>query len=138
MALLSSIIESLFYGFVRTMAKRKKKEQTWWKKLCWRLFGVGLMVWAISLIISCLGYHAYDPSFSNATTKSAANWLGFYGAKNADVILTWWGVALPLFLIAPVIWGYGFLRLREMVCFYLGQFFFCHVFGFGYSPYQWF
>lgn len=115
MALLSLIIESLFYGFVRTMAKRKKKEQTWWKKLCRRLFGALLMLWVISLIISCLGYHFYDPSFSNATTKPAANWLGLYGAKNADVILTWWGVALPLFLIAPVIWGYGFLRLREMV-----------------------
>lgn len=107
------------------MAKTKKKQQKWWKKLLFRAFGAGLMLWAISLIISCLFYDVFDAGFNNASSRPVVNLLGLYGAKSADLILTWWGVALPIFLIAPVIWGYGFLRLREMLSPYF------RVFAFG-------
>ena len=97
------------------MAKRKKKEKSWLVRLGWRVFGAALMLWVLSLIGACLFYHMLDAGYNNATSRPAANLLGAYGAHSADVILTWWGVALPVFLIAPLIWGYGFLRLREMV-----------------------
>ena len=96
------------------MAKRKK-EKTFLNKLLWRSFGLVLMLWIISLWTGCLFYDAFDAAYNNASSKQVSNLLGLYGAKSADAILTWWGIALPLFLIAPFIWGYGFLRLREMV-----------------------
>lgn len=97
------------------MAKTKKKQQKWYKKLLSRAFGAGLMLWTASLIVSCLFYDMFDAGFNNASSRPVVNLLGLYGAKSADLILTWWGVALPIFLIAPVIWGYGLLRLREML-----------------------
>lgn len=97
------------------MAKRKKKQKSWWVKLCWRVFGAGLMLWVLSLIGSCLFYDMFDAAYNTASSRPAYNLLGAYGAKSADLILIWWGVALPIFLIAPLIWGYGFVRLREMV-----------------------
>ena len=97
------------------MAKRRKKEKSWWAKFGWRVFGAVLMLWVLSLIGACLFYHVLDAGYNNATSRPVANLLGLYGARSADVILTWWGISLPVFLIAPLIWGYGFLRLREMV-----------------------
>ncbi len=97
------------------MAKRKNKAQSWWKKLCRRIFGAALVLWVLSLLISCLGYHVFDAGYNTASSRPVENWLGVYGAKSADLILTWWGVVLPMFLVAPLIWGCGFVRLREMV-----------------------
>lgn len=96
------------------MAKRKK-EKTFLTKILWRGFGLFLMLWIISLLAGCLFYDAFDAAYNNASSRPVSNLLGYYGAKSADMILTWWGIALPLFLIAPLVWGYGFLRLREMV-----------------------
>lgn len=96
------------------MAKRKK-EKSFMVKMSWRMFGVVLCLWMASLILSCLFYDANDPAYNIASSKKIANLLGAYGAKSADVILTWLGVALPIFLIAPIIWGYNFLRLREFI-----------------------
>lgn len=97
------------------MAKRKNKTQSWWKKLCWRGLGAALILWVVSLILACVFYHHSDAGYNIASSRPVANLLGLYGAKSADAILTWWGLSLPIFLIAPLIWGYGFLRLREMV-----------------------
>lgn len=96
------------------MAKRKK-EKSFMVKMSWRMFGVVLCLWTASLILSCFFYDANDPAYNIASSKEIANLLGAYGAKSADVILTWLGVALPIFLIAPIIWGYNFLRLREFI-----------------------
>ena len=97
------------------MAKRKNKTQSWWKKLCRRGLGAALILWVASLILACVFYHHSDAGYNIASSRPVANLLGLYGAKSADAILTWWGLSLPIFLIAPLIWGYGFLRLREMV-----------------------
>ncbi len=96
------------------MAKRSKKEKSWWKKLLWRTFGLALMIWIISLVIACVFYNVFDAGFNNASSRPVANLLGLYGAKSADIILTWWGVALPIFFVAPFMWGYTFLRLRQL------------------------
>ena len=96
------------------MAKRKK-QKSFLVKFAWRVFGLGLCVWVLSLIASCLFYDMSDPAYNIASSKSVHNLLGIYGAKSADIILTWFGIALPIFLIAPLIWGYGFFRLREFI-----------------------
>ncbi len=97
------------------MAKRKNKTQSWLKKMGWRVFGAALILWIISLMLACVFYHSSDAGYTMASSRPVANLLGLYGAKSADAVLTWWGLSLPIFLIAPLIWGVGFLRLREMI-----------------------
>ncbi len=97
------------------MAKKKKKEKTLWAKIGWRLFGLAIMVWVVSLWASCLFYHHFDSAVNVASSHPIQNYLGLYGATNADVILTWTGFALPVFLLALFLWGYSFLRLRNLV-----------------------
>ncbi len=97
------------------MAKRKQKTIPWWKKLCWKTFGIGLIVWTISVLISCLFYNSADTAYNTANSNPVHNLLGGYGAHSADVVLTWLGLALPVFLVAPIIWGYTLFRSRELV-----------------------
>ncbi len=96
------------------MAKRKK-EKSFLAKLGKHLFGLTLILWVLSLIISCIFFNSSDAGYNLASSSPAQNLLGLYGSQNADLILTWFGIALPVFLIAPLIWGYGFLRLREFI-----------------------
>lgn len=96
------------------MAKRKK-EKSVWVRTAWRLWGAAVLIWTISALAACLSYHAGDAGYNTASSLPAANWLGLYGAKTADVILTWLGLALPIFLIAPLIWGWTLLRGRDLI-----------------------
>lgn len=96
------------------MAKRKK-EKSFMAKLGKHLFGLTLILWVLSLIISCMFFNSSDAGYNLASSSPAQNLLGLYGSQNADLILTWFGIALPVFLIAPLIWGYGFLRLKEFI-----------------------
>ncbi|MBQ8661944.1 MAG: DNA translocase FtsK 4TM domain-containing protein [Alphaproteobacteria bacterium] len=96
------------------MAKRKK-EKSFPAKLGRHLFGLALIFWVLSLIAGCIFFNPSDAGYNLASSLPAKNLLGLYGAQNADLILTWFGIALPIFLIAPLIWGFGFVRLHEMV-----------------------
>lgn len=96
------------------MAKRKK-EKSILVKTGWRVLGVGLMLWMLGLIVSSFFFDIHDAAYNTASAQPVHNLLGFWGAKSADLMLTWLGWALPIFLIAPFIWGYNFLRLREFV-----------------------
>ena len=94
---------------------KRKKEKSFLAKLGKHLFGLTLILWVLSLIISCMFFNSSDAGYNLASSSPAQNLLGLYGSQNADLILTWFGIALPVFLIAPLIWGYGFLRLREFI-----------------------
>lgn len=96
------------------MAKRKK-EKSIWVKISWQIGGVLLMMLTASLWVACLSYHSSDSAYNMASSQPIQNLLGVFGAKSADFILTWFGLALPLFLIAPFLWGYGFIRYREFM-----------------------
>jgi len=97
------------------MAKKKKKDKSLWAKTGWRLLGLITMLWTLSLWASCLFYHSTDSAVNVASSHPVQNFLGLYGATNADVILTWTGIALPVFLLALFLWGYSFLRVRGLV-----------------------
>lgn len=99
------------------MAKKKTtKEQpkSWWKKLLCEVIGLGFIIFPLLVYISLLGYHADDPSFNKAAATGVAvkNWLGQFGANSADFVLSSFGLSLIIYLIVPVIWGFGLVRYQ--------------------------
>ena len=108
------------------MAKKKKKEKSFAHKLFIRACGLFLMLGSLFVIGSTLFFNPLDSSY-NTASDVLYNRLGSWGAVCADFSLSWLGWALPLFLIAPVMWGYNLLRLRELINPY-SRFF---AFGFG-------
>lgn len=71
-----------------------------------RVVGILLFIFAVTGIIAVLSYHSADPSFNTATARDASNWLGRFGAIEADLLLQIFGLAALPFLIAPAIWGF--------------------------------
>ena len=53
-----------------------------------------------------------DPSFSYATSKPVANWLGFPGAVMADISFQVLGLGIIAFLVPLAVWGWSFVRRR--------------------------
>ncbi len=108
------------------MAKKKKqKEPTLFKKILRCGSGGLLLVFTLAVLIGVIGYSPADTAFNVAGDTEVKNWLGSFGAGAADFTLTWFGVVLPLFLIAPLVWGYQLLRRREIWHPYLRFFAWC-------------
>ena len=53
-----------------------------------------------------------DPSFSYATAKAPANWLGFPGAVIADALFQTFGLSALALMVPPALWGWSMLRRR--------------------------
>ncbi len=119
------------------MAKKaKKKEKSFLNKVLWRLFGAFIITFTLAAFVSLVGYDAMDASSNVATARQIHNYLGSFGSKLADFIVTYWGISLAVFLAAPVSWGYNCLRLREflhpytrIMAFFLGSLFFAIFLG---------
>lgn len=99
------------------MAKKstRKKEKSFLNKVLWRILGAFLITFCLSVVISLIGYDATDASANVATSENVHNYLGLFGSNVADFVITHWGIALVIFLIAPMVWGYNFIRLREFL-----------------------
>lgn len=73
---------------------------------------VGLVL--LGLVAICLAAMASwsvdDPSFSYATSKVPANWLGFPGAVIADALFQVFGLAALALLVPPALWGWALAR----------------------------
>lgn len=97
--------------------KSKKKEKTLLAKFGQRCLGLVLILLSVLLIVSPFFFHADDVSFNTASGQ-VQNYLGRLGSLSADFVLSWFGWALPLFLLAPLVWGCHLLRLKEIVHLY--------------------
>jgi len=75
---------------------------------------VGLIVLAVVAI--CLAalasWSVDDPSFSYATAKAPANWLGFPGSAIADILFQTLGLAALVLVVSPALWGWALARRR--------------------------
>jgi hypothetical protein len=112
------------------MAKRKKEKSILAKLTVFSL-GIGLIVLTGFLILSCISYNATDSGYNVANSQKISNWFGFYGSTSSAWVLGWFGLSLPVFLIAPLIWGYEIVRYKtfmhtygRMIAFILGVLFF--------------
>ena len=94
------------------MPKKKKKISTYYQ-ISRRVYGmllilISLVFWAA---VGC--YSPHDNSFNYAGDK-ISNILGSFGANSADIIITFWGLSLPLYLLAFCAWGYQLCRLQPI------------------------
>lgn len=99
---------------VMNMAKRKKNESMV-AKLTVMLTGIAMILAVIWLVVACLGYHADDAGYNIASSKDVKNFLGISGAIAADFVLTWFGLALTVFLLPVLVWGYEVIRYKTFV-----------------------
>jgi len=77
-----------------------------------RLAGLLLLALVGICLAALASWSVDDPSFTYATTKPTANWLGFPGAVIADTLFQVFGLAALVMLVPPALWGWSFARRR--------------------------
>ena len=86
------------------------------------VFGLTLLAGAAAVAASLATWTIDDPSLSHATDHLARNALGSGGAIVSDLVMQFLGLAVTVFLIPPVIWGWRLLfavpgpSLRRALC----------------------
>ena len=75
-----------------------------------RLVGLVLLGLVAICLVAMASWSVDDPSFSYATSKAPANWLGFPGAAIADGLFQVFGLAALALLVPPALWGWAFAR----------------------------
>lgn len=96
------------------MAKRKK-EKSLLAKLAVMGLGAGITLFTLALLVSCLSYNPADSGYNTANSDALHNWLGGFGAYASSWIIGWFGLALPLFLTAPLVWGWEIMRYKTFI-----------------------
>ncbi|MBU1306055.1 MAG: DNA translocase FtsK [Alphaproteobacteria bacterium] len=77
-----------------------------------RVAGLVLLA-AVGICLAALAsWSVDDPSFSYATAKVPANWLGFPGAVISDTLFQVFGLGALALLVPPALWGWSFARRR--------------------------
>ena len=77
-----------------------------------RLAGFILLGLVAIGLVSMASWSVDDPSFSYATAKAPANWLGFPGAAISDILFQTMGLSALAFLVPPALWGWSLARRR--------------------------
>lgn len=99
------------------MAKKKKKI-TLFDKISRRIYGL-LMIAAAWLVLAAVCFYSPADSSFNLATDDIRNFFGYPGASAAAVILTFSGLALPVFVLPVMVWGYRFCKMEEIRLFWL-------------------
>ncbi|WP_086471428.1 DNA translocase FtsK [Devosia lucknowensis] len=72
----------------------------------------GMLILGLCAIVlaSLASWSVDDPSLSLATSKTAANWLGFPGAVIADLVFQFLGLAGLVMVVPLALWGWAMAR----------------------------
>jgi len=104
------------------MAKRTKKESkkenqmnNIFAKISGILAGSGLIIFSICLVLGMIGYNPADESFNVSNSKEISNFMGRFGSYSADFIVNSFGLAIFIFLIPVVVWGYLLIKHQKIL-----------------------
>lgn len=99
------------------MAKQKKKKQnnSLTKKILCIALGFGFIAFSISLVLAMIGYNPADESFNVSNSEKITNFMGRFGSYSADFIDNSFGLAIFVFLIPVVIWGYLLIKNQKIL-----------------------
>ena len=99
----------------RTKNKEKKDTKSILKKVAGILFGSCLIIFCISLVLSVIGYNPADESFNVSNSDKISNFMGRFGSYSADFIVNSYGLAIFVFLIPVMIWGYLLIKHHNIL-----------------------
>lgn len=94
------------------MAKKQKKP-TLFYKISNIVYGLLMIVTCIVLLVAVCFHSPSDSSYNHAGSK-ITNLLGSFGADSSDIILTFFGLALPFYLLAFCRWGYARCNMKPL------------------------
>ena len=103
------------------MAKRTKSKEnkTDAKSICIKIIGilsgVLLIAFCISLVLSMVGYNPSDESFNVSNSEKISNFMGKFGSYSADFIVNSYGIAIYIFLIPILVWGYLLIKHQKIL-----------------------
>ncbi len=75
-----------------------------------RVAGLLLLAFCAIVLVSLASWSVDDPSLSLATSKVAANWLGFPGAVIADLCFQFIGLSSLVMVVPLALWGWAMVR----------------------------
>lgn len=98
----------------KNIKSKKKESESILKKIMYRIIGAALVVFCVLAFVSVLSYNPKDSSYNVASSEAIKNIFGSFGSYTADAVLRSFGLALVVFVFAPLIWGYelAFARVR--------------------------
>jgi S-DNA-T family DNA segregation ATPase FtsK/SpoIIIE len=109
-----------------------------------RLIGLVVLGLVALVLLALASWSVDDPSFSYATDKPAANWLGFPGAVIADIAFQVFGLGIIALLVPPALWGWTLMRRKvpsrlplRLACWVLGAVLTTGVLSFLAAPESW-
>ena len=103
------------------MAKKSRKKErkneftVWGAKILGVLSGTALIAFCICLILAMAGYNPSDESFNVSNSEKISNFMGRFGSYSADFIVNSYGLAVFVFLIPVLIWGYLLIRHQKII-----------------------
>ncbi|MBO5039139.1 MAG: DNA translocase FtsK 4TM domain-containing protein [Alphaproteobacteria bacterium] len=104
------------------MAKKTKKKEpqteenkSFIAKLPGIALGFVLIGFCISLVLSFIGYNPADESFNVSNSDKISNFMGRFGSYSADFIVNSFGLAIFVFLIPVMIWGYLLIKHQKIL-----------------------
>ena len=93
----------------------KRKEKSFMAKALVLCLGISIVLVTLLLLASCIFYQTSDAGYNLATSRAVHHFLGYGGALIGSWILNWFGLALPFFFVAPLVWGYEVIRYKTFM-----------------------
>ena len=102
------------------MVRKIKKEasenfQNWSSKIPSIMAGVFLLLFSVCLILGMVGYNPGDESFNVSNSEKINNFMGRFGSYSSDFIVNSFGLAIFIFLIPVMVWGYLLIKHQKIL-----------------------
>ncbi len=100
----------------KTKKSEKKNSSKMLINKCLGIFcGAALWVFSISLVLAMIGYNPADESFNVSNSDKISNFMGRFGSYSADFIANSFGLAIFVFLIPVLIWGFLLIKHQQIL-----------------------
>ncbi len=77
--------------------------------------GSFILIFSVCLILSMIGYTPTDESFNVSNSDKINNFMGRFGSYSSDFIVNSYGLAVFVFLIPVMIWGFLLIKHHKIL-----------------------
>ena len=99
----------------KSKKKTTNKEKSTIIKICSIFSGIALWAFAVGLVLSMIGYNPADESFNVSNSEQINNFMGRFGSYSSDFIVNSFGLAIFVFLIPVVVWGFMLIKHHKIL-----------------------